>query len=126
MNSDDQPADDSPTPPEMADADAAEIQFEVAYALPARQVITRVSARVGITAAEAIEMSGIRQLFPGIEAQPVIGIFSRKVSLDYRMQPGDRLEIYRPLTADPKEVRRQKAEEQKARAKEELANLRRH
>ncbi len=78
------------------------------------------------TAAEAIELSGIRKLFPGIEAQPVIGIFSRKVSPDYLMQSGDRLEIYRPLLADPKEVRRQKAEEQKARAKEELANLRRH
>jgi putative ubiquitin-RnfH superfamily antitoxin RatB of RatAB toxin-antitoxin module len=123
MNDNDQPADDSSTTPELA---TAEIQFEVAYALPERQVITRVNAIAGITAAEAIELSGIRQLFPGIEAQPVIGIFSRKVSPDYQMQPGDRLEIYRPLLADPKEVRRQKAEEQKARAKEELAKLRRH
>lgn len=105
---------------------ATEINFEVAYALPERQVIAKVSAKAGTTAAEAIELSGIRKLFPGIEDRPVIGIFSRKVSPDYHMQPGDRLEIYRPLLADPKEVRRRKAEEEKARAREELNRLRRH
>ena len=126
MNSHDQPADHSSATNELADSNAAEIQIEVAYALPERQVIARLSAKAGITAAEAIELSGIRKLFPGIEVQPVIGIFSRKVSPDYRMQSGERLEIYRPLLADPKEVRRQKAEEQKARAREELDRLRRH
>lgn len=126
MHRTDQPAEDAPALTETAEGDNAEIQFEVAYALPERQVIARLSAKPGISAAEAIELSGIRQLFPGIEAQPVVGIFSRKVSLDYPLKSGDRLEIYRPLRADPKEVRRQKAEEQKTRAREELARLRRH
>ncbi len=103
-----------------------EIQFEVAYALPQRQVIAKVTAAAGTRAAEAIELSGIRQLFPGIEEHPVVGIFSRKVAMDYVMKQGDRLEIYRPLLADPKEVRRRKAEEQKAKAREELERLRRH
>ncbi len=104
----------------------SEIQFEVAYALPQRQVIAKVTATEGTTAAEAIELSGIRQLFPGIEEHPVVGIFSRKVPMDYVMKQGDRLEIYRPLLADPKDVRRRKAEEQKAKSREELERLRRH
>jgi putative ubiquitin-RnfH superfamily antitoxin RatB of RatAB toxin-antitoxin module len=102
------------------------INVEVAYALPEKQVIAKVAVAFGTTAAEAIELSGIRTLFPGIEEQPTIGIFSRKVALDYPLQAGDRVEIYRALLADPKEVRRRKAEEQKAQAKEELARLRSH
>lgn len=126
MSSETKPSVDESAFPAANEAADGEIQFEVAYALPERQVIAKCSAAAGITAAEAIEVSGIRQLFPGIEKQPVIGIFSRKVSYDYVMQAGDRLEIYRPLIADPKEVRRRKAEEQKARAKEELEKLRKH
>ncbi len=102
------------------------IEIEVAYALPQKQLIAKVSVAEGTTAAEAIELSGIRKLFPGIEEQPSVGIFSRKVSLDHPLQAGDRLEIYRPLLADPKEIRRRKAEEQKAKAKEELKKLRQH
>ena len=104
------------------------IDVEVAYALPQKQVIARARVPQGTTASEAIELSGIRQLFSGIEPQPVVGIFSRKVPLDHPLQAGDRVEIYRPLLADPKEVRRRKAEEQKAKqkmlAKEELKKLR--
>jgi len=102
------------------------MDVEVAYALPQKQVIAKVTVRQGTTVTEAIEASGIRQLFPGIEAQPVVGIFSRKVSLDHPLQDGDRVEIYRPLLADPKEVRRRKAEEHKAKAREELKKLRQH
>jgi putative ubiquitin-RnfH superfamily antitoxin RatB of RatAB toxin-antitoxin module len=106
------------------------VPVEVAYAMPARQVILKISLLPGTSAAEAIELSGIRKLFPGIEKLPNVGVFSRKVSLEYLMQPGDRLEIYRPLLVDPKEVRRRKAEEQKAQtksvAREEIDKLRRH
>jgi len=102
------------------------MDVEVAYALPQKQVIAKVTVALGTTVAEAIEASGIRKLFPGIEAVPVVGIFSRKVSLDYLLQAGDRVEIYRPLLADPKEVRRRKAEEQKLKAREELNKLRQH
>jgi putative ubiquitin-RnfH superfamily antitoxin RatB of RatAB toxin-antitoxin module len=122
-------SDETESKPQASSAfseNAPDIQFEVAYALPQRQVIAKVTAAAGTTAAEAIELSGIRQLFPGIEEHPVVGIFSRKVAMDYVMKQGDRLEIYRPLLADPKEVRRRKAEEQKAKAREELDKLRRH
>jgi len=107
------------------------IEVEVAYALPQRQVIAKVSVAVGTTAAEAISLSGIRSIFPGIEEQPKVGVFSRKVELDYQLRAGDRLEIYRPLLADPKEVRRRRAEEQRAEkqragARKELEKLRQH
>ena len=86
----------------------------MAFALPQRQVIAKVTVAAGTTAAEAIALSNIRSIFPEIEKQPKVGIFSRKVALDHQLQAGDRVEIYRPLLADPKEVRRRKAEEQKA------------
>lgn len=87
---------------------------EVAYATPGRQLIVKVQAPAGTTVAQAIEISAIRQQFAEIEAQPIVGIFSRKVALDYPLAAGDRVEIYRPLMADPKDARRQKAEQQKA------------
>jgi len=107
------------------------IEVEVAYALPERQVITRVTVTAGTTVAEAIALSGIRNIFPGIEQQPRVGIFSHKVSLDHPLQVGDRVEIYRPLLADPKEVRRRRAEEEKSGklksgARAELNKLRQH
>lgn len=87
---------------------------EVAYATPGRQLIVKVQAPPGTTVAQAIEISAIRQQFPQIEPQPVVGVFGRKVALDYPLSAGDRVEIYRPLMADPKEARRQKVEKEKA------------
>lgn len=101
-------------------AEAAEtesIQVEVAYAKPSLQRILKISVAPGTSAREIIELSGIRDIFPEIEAEPIVGIFSRKVALDDSLEHGDRLEIYRPLLADPKEVRRRKAEEQKNKSK---------
>ena len=99
------------------DAVTESIQVEVAYAKPSRQHILKISVAAGSSAREIIELSGIRDIFPEIEAEPAVGIFSRKVALDDPLENGDRLEIYRPLLADPKEVRRRKAEEQKNRLK---------
>ena len=90
------------------------LDVEVAYAAPKRQLIIKLQVPPGTTVAQAIEASAIRQQFPQIEARPSVGIFSRKVTLDYALSAGDRVEIYRPLIADPKEVRRQKAEQEKA------------
>jgi putative ubiquitin-RnfH superfamily antitoxin RatB of RatAB toxin-antitoxin module len=87
---------------------------EVAYATPGLQLIMKVQIPPGTTVEQAIDASGIRGQFPQIEAQPVVGIFSRKVPLDHPLSAGDRVEIYRPLTADPKEARRQKAAQDKA------------
>jgi putative ubiquitin-RnfH superfamily antitoxin RatB of RatAB toxin-antitoxin module len=83
---------------------------EVAYATPQDQAVLRVELPAGSTVSEAIERSGIGARFPGLFVDPAaVGIFSRKVSLDQVLRNGDRVEIYRPLIADPKEVRRRRA-----------------
>ena len=93
---------------------ADEIQVEVAYALPEQQVILPIKAPVGITVEEAIKRSGILQRFPEIQlTQAKVGIFSKLSKLDTVLRDKDRVEIYRPLIADPKEVRRKRAEEGK-------------
>jgi putative ubiquitin-RnfH superfamily antitoxin RatB of RatAB toxin-antitoxin module len=93
-----------------ADPDHPTQWIEVAYATPGRQAIVRVEVPRGCTVAEAIERSGIREQFPDLVVAPErVGIFSRKVALDQVVRSGDRVEIYRPLTADPKETRRKRA-----------------
>lgn len=84
--------------------------MEVAYALRERQALVAVEIEEGATIEEAIQHSGILKTFPEIDLKRAkVGIFGRPVALDERMRDGDRAEIYRPLIADPKEVRRRKA-----------------
>jgi putative ubiquitin-RnfH superfamily antitoxin RatB of RatAB toxin-antitoxin module len=98
------------------------INVEVAYALPQKQVLKALTVASGTTALQAIEQSGILQDFPEIDTNSdSIGVFSRVLGTKglaepavYQLQPMDRVEIYRPLIADPKEVRRRRAEEAKA------------
>jgi putative ubiquitin-RnfH superfamily antitoxin RatB of RatAB toxin-antitoxin module len=97
-----------------------DMEVEVAYATPECQLIVNVKLPRGATAGQAIDASGIREEFPQIEARPLVGIFSRKVSLDYVLSAGDRVEIYRPLIADPKEVRRKKAAQEKEARKNKI------
>ena len=85
------------------------ISVEVVYALPDKQRLLSLQVPVGTTAAEAVELSGIRAVFSDLPAQPSLGIFSRKVPPGEVLRAGDRVEIYRPLLADPKEVRRARA-----------------
>jgi len=86
------------------------VHIEVAYATPDKQVLLGVSVPAGTTVAEGIEQSAIRDEFPELNMDiKAVGIFSRKVPLDHVLREGDRIEIYRPLIADPKEVRRQRA-----------------
>ena len=86
------------------------IYVEVAYALPDRQKLIELEVAEGCNIRQAIESSGILQHFPEIDLdrQPV-GIFSKKRELTHVLAQGDRIEIYRPLTIDPKEARRTKA-----------------
>ena len=92
------------------DSEPAKLQVEVAYATPERQAIVRVEVPPGCTVGEAIERSAIREQFPDMVVQSDrVGIFSRKVALDHVLRSGDRVEIYRPLIADPKESRRKRA-----------------
>ena len=91
-----------------------EILVEVAYALPDQQVILPLSVVPGTTAQTAIEASGILSKFPEIDVNTnKIGIFGKLCKPDTPLRHLDRVEIYRPLIADPKEVRRQRAAEGK-------------
>jgi len=84
---------------------------EVAYATPDKQLILLVPFEEGMSAQNAIDLSGILMTFPNIDlAKNAVGIFSKPCKLDTSLRVGDRVEIYRPLIADPKEVRRQRAE----------------
>ena len=83
---------------------------EVAYAEPDQQVILKVNVPDDATAQMAIDASGILERFPDIDLEKQkIGIFSRLVTLNQRLQPRDRVEIYRRLLADPKAARRERA-----------------
>ncbi len=91
------------------------IAVEVAYALPERQMIIPLKVEEGATVEQAILQSGILGKFPGLELTPEtkVGIFSRPTRQDRVLCDGERVEIYRPLTADPKEVRKRRAAEGK-------------
>lgn len=99
-------------------ASAAEtITVEVAYAEPDQQKIVSLQVPPGTTARAAARLSGISELFPtlDVDSDPM-GIFSQVLGSkglpgpdEYVLQPMDRVEIYRPLLADPKEVRKQRA-----------------
>ena len=85
-------------------------QIEIAYATPQKQVILEREVETGTRARDAVKASGIEQHFPEIELDSCdIGVFGKAVADDYELGDGDRIEIYRPLIADPKEVRRQRA-----------------
>ena len=87
------------------------INIEVAYALPEEQLILAVNVDSGTDAETAIKLSGILEKFPEIDIKnSKIGIFGKVVKIDTQLNDGDRIEIYRPLIADPKEIRRQRAE----------------
>lgn len=92
----------------------AEIHVEVAYALPDRQVLLNLQLAEGALVEDAIRASGVLDAFPEIDlGRNKVGIFSKLVKLDEKLRDRDRVEIYRPLIADPKEVRRKRAEEGK-------------
>ncbi|MBU3736726.1 MAG: RnfH family protein [Methylobacterium sp.] len=88
---------------------------EVAYATPQKQLIIPLKVAPGTTAEQAVLASGVLQKFPEIDlAQNKLGIFGKLIKNDLELREHDRVEIYRPLIADPKEVRRQRAAEGKA------------
>ena len=92
-----------------------QIQIEVAYARPDQQLLLPLPVAAGSTVAQVIEVSGVLEKFPEIDlARNKVGIFGKLTKLDTVVRERDRIEIYRALIADPKEVRRQRAEEGKA------------
>ena len=86
------------------------ITVEVAYALPQQQVIISIEVKAGTTALEAIQYSGLLRDYPELSLKNCrIGVFGKVVSFDAVLQPLDRVEVYRPLIADPKQARRLRA-----------------
>ncbi|MDU2732933.1 MAG: RnfH family protein [Mixta calida] len=88
-----------------------DITVEVVYALPEKHYLRQVKLAEGSSVEQAIRASGLLELRQDIDlTQNKIGIYSRPVKLQDELNEGDRVEIYRPLIADPKELRRQRAE----------------
>jgi putative ubiquitin-RnfH superfamily antitoxin RatB of RatAB toxin-antitoxin module len=97
----------------MADADET-IRVEVAYARSDRQLIIPIEVPVGTTLEQAIILSRIQEYFPEIDlATAKVGIFGKLSTLSAKLRSGDRVEIYHPLIADPKAVRKQRAAKEK-------------
>jgi uncharacterized protein len=91
------------------------IEIEVVYALPHEQNLLKLQVPQGTTVAAAITESGLLEKYPEIDlAKNKLGIFGKLTKSDAELRDKDRIEIYRPLIADPKEIRRQRAEEGKA------------
>lgn len=90
------------------------VAIEVAYALPHRQALLRLDVPAGTTVEEAIRRSGLPEQFPEIDpGSAKTGIFGKQVPGSTEVKPGDRVEIYRPLIADPKAARRKRAQKAK-------------
>ncbi|MBD3671306.1 MAG: RnfH family protein [Gammaproteobacteria bacterium] len=99
----------------MANAEDKTLHIEVAYALPQEQILLPLEVAEGTTVKQAIEQSGILDEYPEIELNGTnkVGIFGKISKLDTALRDRDRVEIYRPLIADPKQVRKQRAAEGK-------------
>ena len=94
---------------------AETIQVEVVYARPERQEVANLSLPAGSTAGQAIEASGLLAKHPEIDlVTNKLGVYAKLAKVDTVLRDRDRVEIYRPLLADPKEVRKQRAAEGKA------------
>ena len=88
----------------------AQFEIEVAYADKTEQSVQRIMVSESITVEESIKQSKLLEMFPQIDlAVNAVGIFGETVSLDTPVKEGDRVEIYRSLTMDPKEARRLRA-----------------
>jgi uncharacterized protein len=90
------------------------ISIEVVYPLRQKQDVFSIKLALGATLLQAIEASGVLQKYPEIDlAKNKLGVFAKLAKLDTILRDRDRVEIYRPLIADPKEVRKQRAAEGK-------------
>ena len=90
------------------------LSIEVVYALPQKQEMFTVKLPEGATVCEAVEACGVLQKYPEIDlTKNKVGVFAKLIKPDAPLRNRDRVEIYRPLIADPKEVRKQRAAEGK-------------
>jgi putative ubiquitin-RnfH superfamily antitoxin RatB of RatAB toxin-antitoxin module len=93
---------------------AEQLKIEVCYALPEKQELVTVRLPEGATLQQALESSGLLEKYPEIDLKKnKFGIYAKLSKADTLLRDRDRVEIYRPLIADPKEVRKQRAAEGK-------------
>ncbi len=86
------------------------LAIEVAYADECRQVIVSVEVPEGTTLTGALVLSGIADLLTDVDVEAASkGVWGQKRPDDWRLEEGDRIEIYRPLVYDPREARRRRA-----------------
>lgn len=91
---------------------ADKIDIEVAYALPDKQLILYLSIDEDVTPREALKLSELKDHFSDLDLDTIdIGVFGKAIKNNYKLQQGDRIELYRPLIADPKEVRKKRAKQ---------------
>ena len=95
----------------------APFQIEIAYAEPHRAIVKALRLASGSRVADALPLAALDPEFSALDLDnSALGIFGRRVGRDHLLQDGDRLEIYRPLAADPKEARRARVREAKKKA----------
>lgn len=86
------------------------LQVQVAYATASHEFLRALTVATGTTLRQAVEASGLMDQVPGIELDSTpMGIHGKKKAVDTVLREGDRVEVYRPLIADPKEARRRRA-----------------
>ncbi|GAA4357615.1 RnfH family protein [Kangiella marina] len=103
------------------------IDVEVCYALPEEQTLLSLQVMPEATIESIIVQSGILELYPDVDlAQTKVGVFSKLAKLTDTVHDGDRIEIYRPLLIDPKEVRKERALKAKQEAEQANKNNVRH
>lgn len=91
-----------------------EMSVEVAYARPDVQMVISIQVRQDATLEDAIKQSGILDVFSDIDLRVnVVSVFGKRAKFSDPLRPGDRVEINRPLIADPKQARKQRAEQAK-------------
>lgn len=94
---------------------AESLSVDVVYAKPERQELVHLTLAQGSTLKQAVEASGLLQRYPELDPEKLkLGVFGKISKPDALLREYDRVEIYRPLVADPKEVRKKRAEEGKA------------
>lgn len=92
--------------------------IEVVYALPEEQQLITLDVEQGTTVEQAVKLSGILEKYPEIDlSKNKLGIFGKATKAEQELRDKDRVEIYRPLIADPKESRRKRAEKKDAKKK---------
>jgi len=95
----------------MSDSVSEQLPIQICYAKPGTSILRELNLPLGATVRDAIEQSGILQMAPEIDLSVCrVGIYGKLKSQDTVLRRGDRVEIYRPLIADPKESRRKRAE----------------